>query len=56
MKDINLAITYNQLTTLLNCMEYALIRGRKKVSDEEVRPLYYSLINTWGENAKKEEQ
>lgn len=55
MKFVKIALPYDYLTTVLDCMEDALHNAETDERKEKIRYPYHSLLNLWGENAGIEE-
>lgn len=55
MKFVKIALRYDDLTTVLECMESALRNSETSEEKEKIRYPYHSLLNLWGENAGIEE-
>ena len=53
-KTINLKLTYRELSNLLDLIEMGLIQKGLDSVEDDTKKLYYSLINTWGEHAERE--
>lgn len=52
---IDLKLTYHELSNLLELIEDGLIQKGLDSVEDDTKKLYYSLVNTWGENAKEVE-
>lgn len=55
MKFVKIALPYDYLTTVLECMEDALYNAETDERKEQIRYPYHSLLTVWGENAGIEE-
>lgn len=55
-KIVTIKISYDDLGDIICVFEDWLnnINDSKCIAKEEVARIYYSLVNTWGKNAKKE--
>lgn len=51
MKLVKIALPYDQLTTVLVCMETALSNSETSEEKEKIRRPYHSLLTVWRENA-----
>ncbi len=52
---IEVKVTYNDLSVILESMEKRLFAKKEDFPDSEAKKVYYSLVNIWGNNAKKDE-
>ena len=51
-QTINISLTYHELSNLLNLIEVGLIQKGLDSVEDDMKKLYYSLIDVWGENAE----
>ncbi|MEJ8785067.1 hypothetical protein [Peptoniphilus sp. HCN-40583] len=51
MKFVKIALPYDYLTTVLDCMEEALRNCKTDEEKEKRRYAYHALLTVWGENA-----
>lgn len=55
-KKIDLTLTYNELSDILDVLEEGLMSKETKGEDiSKVRRTYFSLVNLWGDNASVDE-
>ena len=55
-KKLDITLSYEELTDLLDVMEEGLISKESKGEDiSKVRQTYFSLVNLWGDNASVDE-
>lgn len=48
---IRLKLTYHELSNLLGLIEYGLIQKGLDSVEDDMKRLYYSLVNAWGEHS-----
>lgn len=51
MNFVKIALPYDYLTTVLECMETALRNSETSEEKEKIRRPYHRLLVAWGENA-----
>lgn len=52
-KTVSLKIPYDDLTTIIECMEDLFKNSNSEEEKEKIRRVLYPLIDYWGRNAKK---
>ena len=51
MKFVKIALPYDYLTTVLDCMEESIRNCKTDEEREKIRRPYHALQTLWGENA-----